>query len=154
MTDIDACDLLRRCLAGQVAGDWQQLIDRYGGDIRRIVRQVASRRGLQLAPADLDEMVQDFYCRLLSARGRTFGGKTEDEIWRYVKRVAQSLVVDRQRSTDDPLIASGGDERDRGSVDVGERIAKLPESLAEMVTTRCAAHGAFQTAAVSAMIDA
>ncbi len=115
MNDIDPCNLLRRCLAGRHAGDWQEFIDRHDGEVRRTVSQAAIRCGLSLAGPDLDEMVQDFYCRLLAVRGqrsagggqtdgvpgggqvREFRGRTQKELWRYVIRVAHSLVVDRLR---------------------------------------------------------
>ena len=97
MTDIDACDLLRRCLAGRRTVDWNELIDRHGREIRRAIRQTAHRLRLTLEKPDLDEMVQDFYCRLLTVRNRRFSGRTEEELRRYVLRVAQSLVIDRLR---------------------------------------------------------
>lgn len=97
MTEIDACELLRRCLAGCQAEDWRALVDRYGREVRRALRLAANRCGLPLTEPDLDEIVQDFYCRLLTAQGRGFGGRTEEELWCYMTRVAQSLVVDRQR---------------------------------------------------------
>ncbi len=97
MTDIDACDLLRNCLAGRSTGDWHEFIDRHGREVRRTIWRTAARMRLQLASPDLDELVQDFYCRLLSVRDREFGGQTEDELRRYIVRVAQSLVIDRLR---------------------------------------------------------
>ncbi len=97
MTDIDACDLLRSCLARRRTGDWQELINRHGHEIRRAVQLAANRSGLALVGPDLDELVQDFYCRLLAVRDPEFNGRTDDELWRYVLRVAQSLVVDRLR---------------------------------------------------------
>ncbi len=97
MKDLDPCALLRRCLAGGRASDWQEFVHRHGWEIRRSIRQTASRCGLPLTDAELDEMVQDFYCRLLAVRGRRFGGRTEEELWRYLLRVAKSLVVDRLR---------------------------------------------------------
>ncbi len=109
MKDIDPCDLLRRCLAGRRAGDWQEFIDRHGREVRRNVSQAASRCGLPLAGQDLDELVQDFYCRLLAVsspgqegnpgeeQANVFRGRTEKELWRYVIRIAHSLVVDRLR---------------------------------------------------------
>ena len=97
MNDIETCDLLRRCLDGRRAGDWQQLVDRHDGEVRQTLWQAANRCGLPLAGPDLDELVQDFYCRLLSVRGPKFSGRTDRELWRYMMRVAQSLVVDRMR---------------------------------------------------------
>ncbi|MCP4203646.1 MAG: sigma-70 family RNA polymerase sigma factor [bacterium] len=97
MTDIDPANLLERCLAGRRTGDWQELIKRHGAEVRRTVRRAAARHGLPLTGPDLDEMVQDLYCRLLAVRRRSFRGRSEYELWRYVMCVAQSLVVDRQR---------------------------------------------------------
>ena len=97
MTDIDACDLLRRCLAGRRTVDWREFIDHHGRDVRRTIQQAANRLRLPLEQPDLDEMVQDFYCRLLAIRGRRFSGQTKEELWQYVIRVAQSLVIDRLR---------------------------------------------------------
>ncbi len=97
MTDIGPRTLLLRCLASQRPGDWQMFIDRHGGEIRRTVHQAAVRGGLPLASPDLDEMVQDLYCRLLSLRRRSFVGRSEHELWQYVHCVARSLVVDRHR---------------------------------------------------------
>ncbi len=115
MSDITPCNLLRRCFAGRRAGDWQEFIDRHGGEVRRTVLRAAIRCGLPLEDQDFDELVQDFYCRLFSARRKKssrgkrgtgprggglkegFRGCTEEELWRYVIRVAHSLVVDRLR---------------------------------------------------------
>jgi RNA polymerase sigma factor (sigma-70 family) len=97
MKDSDGCDLLRRCLADRRAGDWQVLIDRLGREVRLTVQQTAHQCGLLLDDPDLDELVQDFYCRLLALRGRQFEGRSDHELWRYVMCVARSLVVDRLR---------------------------------------------------------
>ncbi len=97
MHDIDGCELLRRCLASRRAGDWQELIDRLGHEVRLTVHKAAQQSGLALDEPDLDELVQDFYCRLLAVRGRRFAGRTDHELWRYMTCVARSLVVDRLR---------------------------------------------------------
>ncbi len=94
---IDPCELLRRCLTGRNAGDWQELVDRHGHDVRLAVQQAASRCGMSLAGPDLDEMVQDLYCRLLSVRDRGVRGGSAHELWKYLLCVANSLVVDRMR---------------------------------------------------------
>ncbi len=96
MTD-DPRLLLQRCLASREAGDWQTFIDRHGGEVRRAVYQAAVRAYLPVTSQDLDEMVQDLYCRLLSIRRQSYAGRTENELWHYVHRVAHSLVVDRHR---------------------------------------------------------
>ena len=97
MNNVDGCDLLRRCLADRHAGDWHQLIDRLGREIRLTLQHVAHQCGLLLDDPDLDELVQDFYCRLLAVRGRRFEGRTDSELWRYMTCVARSLVIDRLR---------------------------------------------------------
>ena len=95
MSECDPTNLLERCLAGRRTGDWQELIERHGEDVRRMVQRAAARCGLPLAEPDLDEMVQDLYCRLLRVRRGTFRGRSEYELWRYLMCVARSLVVDR-----------------------------------------------------------
>ena len=59
---------------------------------------MARRYGLRLLEADFDELVQELYYRLLTSRRRHFGGRTEDELWRYLGHVSRSLIVDHQRS--------------------------------------------------------
>ncbi len=56
------------------------------------------RCGLPLLEPDLDEMVQELYCRLLAVRRKRFRGRAERELWGYLNRAIHSLVVDRKRA--------------------------------------------------------
>ncbi len=95
--DTGSRTLLHRCLAERQAGDWRTFIKSHGGKIRGAVYRAALRGGMPLSSPDLDEMVQDLYCRLLGIPRRELAGRTEHELWQYVHRVAHSLVVDRRR---------------------------------------------------------
>ena len=98
MSALSACVLFRRCLAGAGGDAWRDFIDRYGWQVRNLVRLKTLRCGLRLAAPDLEEMVQELYCRLLVSRGRRFRGQTDYELWSFLGRVCHNLTVDRQRS--------------------------------------------------------
>ena len=100
MSTIDACGLFNRCLAGCDSSDWQTFVDRYDWQVRSAMRLTAMRCGLALVGADLDEMVQELYCRLLAVRNEGFRGRSEKELFNYLNRAIYSLVVDRQRALD------------------------------------------------------
>jgi len=94
----EVCELFTRCLACRAGEHWREFIDRYGRHVRRTVRLVAFRCKTPLTAPDLDEVVQDLYCRLLSSRIRSFHGRTEAELWAFLSCVARNLVVDRRRA--------------------------------------------------------
>jgi len=98
MSTTTACDLFHRCVTLRASDDWQEFIQRYGRRIRDAVRRALQRLGERFAEPDLDEFVQEVYCRLLAARGRRFCGRTEPELWVYLARVAGSLVLDHRRA--------------------------------------------------------
>lgn len=99
MSTTTACDLFHRCLTRRASDDWHEFIERYGRRIRDAVRRALRRLDDCFAEQeDLDELVQEFYCRLLAARGRRFCGRTEPELWGYLTRVAGSLVLDHRRA--------------------------------------------------------
>jgi RNA polymerase sigma factor (sigma-70 family) len=99
MNAIDACELFDRCLAGRgSSGDWQEFVDRYEWQLRSVLRLTATRCGMPLVGPDLDEMVQELYCRLLSVRCERFRGSSEQELWSYLNQAIYSLVVDRKRA--------------------------------------------------------
>ena len=98
MSDLDACALFDRCLTGRDGGAWQEFVDRYDWQVRSAVRLTAMRCGVPLVGADLDEMVQELYCRLLAARSEGFRGRSEPELWKYLNQAIYSLVVDRRRA--------------------------------------------------------
>ena len=99
MSTLNPCELFDHCMSETGgSGHWRRFIDRHGGQVRSVVRLTARRCKLPLSPPDLDELVQELYCRLWSARGRGFRGRSEAQLWSFLSRVAHNLVVDRQRS--------------------------------------------------------
>jgi RNA polymerase sigma factor (sigma-70 family) len=51
-------------------------------------------------PEDVQDLVQEVYCRLLAARSgtRALEGRPNPQIWRYLQRIARSVVIDALRS--------------------------------------------------------
>lgn len=95
----EVCELFGRCLACHGGEHWQEFIDRYGRRVRRTVRLAGLRSRSRLTAADLDEIVQDLYCRLLSFGPRSFDGRSEAELWAFLSCVARNLIVDRKRAS-------------------------------------------------------
>ena len=98
MSTLDACELFNRCLARRDGGDWQEFVDRYDGQVRSTVRLTAMRCGVPLVGADLEEMVQELYCRLLAARSGGFRGRDEKQLVKYLNQAIYNLIVDRRRA--------------------------------------------------------
>ncbi len=98
MSVFHVCELFRRCLDGS-GDDWREFVQCHGPRVRRMVSAAARQCGVKLQEPDLDELVQELYCRLLMTRyRRRFQGGTESEFWRFIGQVGFNLVVDRKRS--------------------------------------------------------
>lgn len=91
------CDLLQRCVSRHHDEDWREFIRRFGAMIRSCVRRTLARHRVRLTIEEVEEHVQDFYLRLLANAGRSFRGRTDDELRRYLLRVIWNLVNDRRR---------------------------------------------------------
>ncbi len=77
---------------------WRQFVESHDHEIRRIVTRTLHELGLRLGVEhELDDYVQELYCRLLAGSGRNFRGFYDDELWSYLSRMARNLVVDRWR---------------------------------------------------------
>ncbi|MEE8524683.1 MAG: sigma-70 family RNA polymerase sigma factor [Thermoanaerobaculia bacterium] len=96
MTAIPLCDLFRRCLTRRGSEEWREFVHRCGRGVRKAVWWAFRRRGVELAADELDELVQDLYCRLLNIR--RFRGRSELELWAYLHRAAHSLAIDHRRA--------------------------------------------------------
>lgn len=90
-------ELFDRCLARHDGEAWREFVRRNGHRIRRQLRWTTRRCGLKLHDQELDELVQEFYYRLLAGRKRRFRGRSERELWNYLCLVARSLAIDRRR---------------------------------------------------------
>lgn len=99
MPTVSACDLYRRCIHRRASVDWQEFLRRYGWRIRAAIRRAFQRRGHALREGDLEELVQDLFCRLLGTGGRhRFRGHDDVQLWSYLAKVAHSLEMDRRRN--------------------------------------------------------
>jgi DNA-directed RNA polymerase specialized sigma24 family protein len=88
-------ELLRRCLAGRREADWRLFRDRHEAMLRRIVGGMLVRR-LPGCAGELDDILQDFYFRLLRFSG-SYAGRSDGEMWAFLCRTAASVVIDAWR---------------------------------------------------------
>ena len=93
-----ACELFHRCVHRRDGEEWREFLRRYQPRLRAAVRRAFLQRGLRLAEPDLEDLVQDLYCRLLAAGGKRFRGRTERELWGYLGQVAKNVVIDHQQA--------------------------------------------------------
>jgi RNA polymerase sigma factor (sigma-70 family) len=99
---------------------WDELVHRHGRELERCVGRATRAVGWRAASEDLEELVQDVYCRLLE-RGddTTWAARPAPQLWAYLHRTARSVVIDRLRSRA---------AKKRGA---GARRDERPEALAE-----------------------
>ena len=79
-------------------GRWDAFARAHGRVIRRCVVRAMVRSGWPPRVDELEELVQEVYCRLLE-RGdtRAVEGRPAPQLWCYLRRVAYSVVVDELR---------------------------------------------------------
>ena len=93
-------ELLRRCAAGGDEAAWRRFVELFGPALEAGVRKVARQAGLPGDPASREELLQEVYCRLLEDQGRILRdcrGDTAPAVAAYLRRVAESVAVDRLR---------------------------------------------------------
>ena len=95
--DTTACDLFQRCVTRRHNDDWHEFTRRYGRRIRSLVWHALVRYQVTRAAQELEEYMQELYLRLLVIDSSSFRGRTELELWQFLARLAQNLVVDRCR---------------------------------------------------------
>lgn len=78
---------------------WAELAERQGHDLVRCVAGSMRRVGWRVDQVELDELVQEVYCRVLDGR---FPDAVVDwpapQLWAYLNRIARSVVVDTLRN--------------------------------------------------------
>ena len=90
---------VRREEAFQVA--WEELVRRYGGILRGQVRRSLRSAGFPPAPEEVEERVQEVYCRLLmggAERLRLLRRWSQAQVVSYLARTAERVVVDELRA--------------------------------------------------------
>ncbi|HEX9943333.1 MAG TPA: hypothetical protein VGG03_15045 [Thermoanaerobaculia bacterium] len=80
---------------------WEDLVRRYGPLLRGQVHRSLRSAGLPRQPEQVEERVQEVYCRLLTGgtgRLRRLRRWSEGQVVTYLTRVAQRVVVDELRA--------------------------------------------------------
>jgi RNA polymerase sigma factor (sigma-70 family) len=78
---------------------WGEFARRHGAELARCVAVAMLRVGWQPDPFDVDELVQEVYCRVLQRRPPE--GLAEwpaARLWGYLYRIAKSVAVDQLRN--------------------------------------------------------
>jgi RNA polymerase sigma factor (sigma-70 family) len=98
MKDEWVVELFRACLAGNRDDRaWAELVSRFQHRLRARIARALRRVDQRATPELVDDLVQDVYCRLLERGSESFRGENEVEVMSYLRRVCDSVVVDRQR---------------------------------------------------------
>jgi len=112
---------------------WEELAHRHGRDLVRCVAAAARRIGWRAEPSEVDELVQEVYCRLLEGRVPTgIAGWPPEQLWGYLQRIVRSVIVDEVRSRcarkrgGAPQGEVGAGRGNTGSAALGERRAPGP----------------------------
>jgi RNA polymerase sigma factor (sigma-70 family) len=78
---------------------WEQFAHRHGHDLVRCAAAAARRIGWRAEPSEVDEIVQEVYCRLLEGRFPAgIAGWPPEQLWGYLQRIVRSVIVDEVRS--------------------------------------------------------
>jgi DNA-directed RNA polymerase specialized sigma24 family protein len=90
---------MRHELAFQTA--WEDVVRRYGAALEGQVRKSLHNAGFSLAPEQVEERVQEVYCRLVqggTGRLRLLRRWSERQVVAYLARIAEGVVVDELRA--------------------------------------------------------
>jgi RNA polymerase sigma factor (sigma-70 family) len=77
---------------------WDAFVRRHGRELQRAVAGAMARCGLRPEPEQVEELVQEVYCRLLARRTAAVADRPPAQLWAYLHRIARSVVVDELRS--------------------------------------------------------
>jgi DNA-directed RNA polymerase specialized sigma24 family protein len=80
---------------------WEELIGRYGPGLKARVGSVLRRSGMRPRREQVEEIVQEVYCRLLAAAGRRLRrcrATSESQVGAFLGRVAERVALDQLRA--------------------------------------------------------
>lgn len=100
MEYLNETQLLHHCAQRGNERAWSELVQRFDSQLQMAVRRGLRRGGAKLSVDEVNEMVQEVYCRLLdndSRHLRDFRGKCEMEAAAYLSRIAETVVRDQLR---------------------------------------------------------
>jgi RNA polymerase sigma factor (sigma-70 family) len=127
---IDARSLLIACSEGGSAADWREFTRRFGSKLTAGVKRAYRRAGARPRLDELEDLVQESYCRLLEKRGRALRACRSDSeiaIGVYLSRVAERVTIDHLR-------AKSAEKRGGGKIESLETITESEGERAWPVT--------------------
>ena len=77
---------------------WDDFARRHGRELTRVVARAMARFGLRPEPEEVEDLVQEMYCRLLARHTSAVADRPQGQLWTYLQRIARSVVVDEMRS--------------------------------------------------------
>lgn len=78
---------------------WEEFARGHGHELVRCVAATMRRIGWRAEPCEVDEVVQEVYCRLLVSRlPMDIGDWTHRQLWAFLQRVVRNVTVDEVRS--------------------------------------------------------
>lgn len=101
MEILHAGRLIRRMGLDDSTGSWEEFVRGYGWRLECQVSNVLAQAGVAPRREDVEELVQDVYCRLLEQRRRRlrqFRGQSHGEVVSFLNRLARNVVVDHLRA--------------------------------------------------------
>lgn len=101
---------------------WETLVRQYQGGLRKRIWRLLERLGHPPKREQVEEIVQDVYCRLLLQESlRRWRGRTVGELMGYVGTIADRTVFDHLR------VAQTGRRHGIREVRMGRRLEQLPD---------------------------
>ncbi len=94
-------ELVSICVADRGPEVWSRFIERFGVRLTMGVRRAFRRAGILPNPVDIEDLLQEVYCKLLARGGRVLRncrGRDGSEVSAYLGRVAESVVLDHLRA--------------------------------------------------------
>ncbi|HXT20264.1 MAG TPA: ECF-type sigma factor [Thermoanaerobaculia bacterium] len=78
---------------------WEAFAQGHAHELVRCVAATMRRIGWRVEPSEVDEVVQEVYCRLLDGRFPAgIEGWSRTQLWGYLQRVVRNVIVDEVRS--------------------------------------------------------
>lgn len=96
-----ARELVRSCAARRDAEVWREFRRRFEVRLIAGVKRGLRRTGLRRPPVEVEDLLQEVYCKLLDNGGRNLlrcRGDAEEAISAYLGRVAETVAIDRVRA--------------------------------------------------------
>ncbi len=101
MPEEGAPSLVARCATQRDHRTWGEFLARYRAPLAAGLRRGLHRAGTRPGGDEVEDLLQEVYCRLLDKEARSlarFRGCAEREVWSYLGRIAESVVLDRLRA--------------------------------------------------------